>query len=57
MATNMADDNVSEDELYSPSRWSTRLSADVIVDRHIEILYEGRKSSTDIAPYLQSLAH
>lgn len=36
-----SDENVSLDVLYAPSCWSTRLSSDVIVDKHIEVLREG----------------
>ena len=31
---------VDLNELYSPSKWSKRLSADVIVDRHGKIMAE-----------------
>lgn len=29
------------DKLYSPSQWSKRLPADVIVDAHIKVFAEG----------------
>ena len=38
--TDMADE-VSLDVLYAPSHWSSRLSPDVIVDHHIEVLHKG----------------
>ena len=41
MAEDETSESVSLDVLYAPSRWSTRLSADVIVDKHIEVLHEG----------------
>ena len=34
-------EGVSLDELYSPNKWSSRLSADVIIDKHVEVLHKG----------------
>ena len=47
------DENVSLDVLYAPSRWSTRLSSDVIVDKHIEVLHEGESFAFNLyfAPF------
>ena len=42
------DENVSLDVLYAPSAWSTRLSSDVIVDKHIEVLREGESAHCPI---------
>ena len=42
------DENVSLDVLYAPSAWSTRLSSDVIVDKHIEVLREGETAHCPI---------
>lgn len=37
---------VSLDVLYSPSCWSSRLSDDLIVDNHIQVLHEGTALAT-----------
>lgn len=55
LAVHMAMDTTKEvslDVLYSPSCWSSRLSDDLIVDNHIQVLHEGTALATlaNIAP-------